>query len=126
MTFWDRAINQPWPREKHLYRIALEDDDTVIRIKRDLMNQGMVAKLLDLINLAAVLENRRFAGAQKKMLGHAVSDEDLDQGSIYPPLARIREVSAAIAAAVAEAAYRCDLATHPQPDDLPAYIKSLI
>ena len=49
-----------------MYRIALEGDDTVIRIKRDLMNQGTVAKLLDLINLAAVLENSKFAGAQRE------------------------------------------------------------
>jgi malate dehydrogenase (oxaloacetate-decarboxylating)(NADP+) len=71
-----------------------------------------------------VIEEMFFVAAQT--LAHAVSDEDLGQGRIYPPLARIREVSAAIAAAVAEVAYRRDLATKPKPDDIPAFIKSLI
>jgi malate dehydrogenase (oxaloacetate-decarboxylating)(NADP+) len=71
-----------------------------------------------------VIEEMFFVAAQT--LAHAVLVEDLDQGRIYPPLARIREVSAAIAAAVAEVAYRRDLATKPKPDDVPGYIKSLI
>ena len=71
-----------------------------------------------------VINEMFFVAAQT--LAHAVSDEDLAQGRIYPPLARIREVSAAIAAAVAEVAYRRDLATKPKPDDIPGSIKSLI
>jgi malate dehydrogenase (oxaloacetate-decarboxylating)(NADP+) len=59
-------------------------------------------------------------------LAQQVSAEDLSQGRVYPPLARIREVSAAIAAQVAEVAYRLDLATKPRPEDMPAYIKSLM
>ncbi|MGO9620191.1 MAG: NAD-dependent malic enzyme [Desulfobaccales bacterium] len=61
-----------------------------------------------------------------KALASEVSAGDLEQGSIYPPLARIREVSATIAAAVVEVAYRRGLATNPKPDDIPAYIKSLM
>ncbi|MHB8069885.1 MAG: oxaloacetate-decarboxylating malate dehydrogenase [Desulfobaccales bacterium] len=61
-----------------------------------------------------------------RALASLVSEDDLEQGSVYPPLARIREVSAAIAAVVAETAYRRDLATKPQPDDIPGYIKSLM
>ncbi len=44
--------------------------------------------------------------AAAKTLAHEVSADDLEQGSVYPPLTRIREVSAAIAAAVAEVAYQ--------------------
>jgi len=61
-----------------------------------------------------------------KALASEVSEGDLEQGSIYPPLARIREVSATIAAAVVEVAYRRGLATNPKPDDIPAYLKSLM
>ncbi len=61
-----------------------------------------------------------------KVLAQAVSADDLEQGSVYPPLARIREVSATIAAAVAEVAYQRGLATRPRPEDLVAHIKSLM
>lgn len=61
-----------------------------------------------------------------KALASEVSAGDLEQGSVYPPLARIREVSATIAAAVVEVAYRRGLATNPKPDDILAYLKSLM
>jgi malate dehydrogenase (oxaloacetate-decarboxylating)(NADP+) len=61
-----------------------------------------------------------------KALASEVSAGDLEQGSVYPPLARIREVSATIAAAVVEVAYRRGLATNPKPEDIPAYLKSLM
>jgi malate dehydrogenase (oxaloacetate-decarboxylating)(NADP+) len=59
-------------------------------------------------------------------LARQVSADDLAQGRVYPPLNRIREVSAAIAAQVAEVAYQRDLATKPRPEDMPAYIRSLM
>ncbi len=57
-------------------------------------------------------------------LANAVSEADLEQGRIYPPLTRIREVSVAIATAVAEVAYDQGMARIPRPDDLPAFIRS--
>ena len=57
-------------------------------------------------------------------LAHLVSETDLEQGSLYPALPRIREVSAHIAAAVAEVAYNRDLATGQAPKDLLAYVQS--
>jgi malate dehydrogenase (oxaloacetate-decarboxylating)(NADP+) len=59
-----------------------------------------------------------------KALANAVSEADLAQGRIYPPLTKIKEVSAAIATAVAEVAYSQGLARKPKPDDISAYIKS--
>jgi len=59
-----------------------------------------------------------------KALANAVSEDDLAQGRIYPSLTRIKEVSAAIATAVAEVAYSQGLARKSKPDDLAAYIKS--
>ena len=64
-----------------------------------------------------------FSAAARALAG-AVRPEDLASGCLYPPLSRIREVSAAIAAAVAEVAYRRDLANFQRPDDLPSYVKS--
>jgi malate dehydrogenase (oxaloacetate-decarboxylating)(NADP+) len=71
-----------------------------------------------------VIDEMFLAAAQA--LAREVSAEDLAEGRIFPPLARIREVSAAIAAKVAEVAYQRDLATKPQPEDILAYIKSMM
>jgi malate dehydrogenase (oxaloacetate-decarboxylating)(NADP+) len=57
-------------------------------------------------------------------LAQLVSEADLDQGSLYPALPRIREVSARIAAAVAEVAYQRGLAAGQPPKDLLAYVQS--
>jgi malate dehydrogenase (oxaloacetate-decarboxylating)(NADP+) len=57
-------------------------------------------------------------------LAKLVTEADLAQGSLYPELPRIREVSAHIAAAVAEVAYRRGLATGAPPNDLLSHVKS--
>jgi malate dehydrogenase (oxaloacetate-decarboxylating)(NADP+) len=56
-------------------------------------------------------------------LAAEVSEADLAQGSLYPPLTRVREVSARIAAAVAEVAYARSLAAKPKPADVLADIR---
>jgi len=57
-------------------------------------------------------------------LADLVSESDVKQGSLYPALPRIREVSAHIAAAVAKVAYNRGLAAGASPPDLLAYIQS--
>jgi malate dehydrogenase (oxaloacetate-decarboxylating)(NADP+) len=57
-------------------------------------------------------------------LANMVTAADLQQGSIYPPLADIREVSARIAAAVATVAYKRGLAAQPRPTDVLSLVKS--
>jgi len=53
-----------------------------------------------------------------------VTPEDLAQGSLYPPLARVREVSAHIAAAVARVVFDAGLAGMPRPADLLAHVRA--
>ena len=53
-----------------------------------------------------------------------VTESDLEQGSLYPALPRIREVSAHIAAAVADTAYKNGLAGKPRPKDVLADVRS--
>ncbi|MBR1088370.1 NAD-dependent malic enzyme [Bradyrhizobium manausense] len=57
-------------------------------------------------------------------LANCVGKEDLAQGSLYPALPRIREVSARIAAAVADVAYQRGLADGPAPNDVKALVQS--
>ena len=57
-------------------------------------------------------------------LAYLVNHDDIEQGSLYPALPRIREVSAHIAMAVAEVAYKRGLATVPKPNDMMAFIES--
>ena len=59
-----------------------------------------------------------------RTLAEEVSETDLRFGRVYPPLPRIRDVSLAVAVAVAEIAYARGLASKPRPADLPAYIES--
>lgn len=62
--------------------------------------------------------------AAAKVVAEQVTEQDLAEGRIYPPLTRIREVSTAIALAVAEMVYSQGLAGRPRPDDLAAHVRS--
>jgi malate dehydrogenase (oxaloacetate-decarboxylating)(NADP+) len=57
-------------------------------------------------------------------LAARVREDDLAQGSLYPPLSSIRDVSAHIAAQVAAVAWRRGLARGAQPADLLAAVRS--
>ena len=62
--------------------------------------------------------------AAARTLAAEVSDTDLAHGSIFPPLRRIREISAAIATAVAQLAFDHGLAREPRPAELRASIEA--
>jgi malate dehydrogenase (oxaloacetate-decarboxylating)(NADP+) len=55
--------------------------------------------------------------ASAHTLAQLVTESDLEQGSLYPALPRIREVSAAIGSAIADIAYRRGLSGKPKPSD---------
>ncbi|MEJ2718659.1 MAG: NAD-dependent malic enzyme [Deltaproteobacteria bacterium] len=59
-----------------------------------------------------------------RTLAQHVSYADLAQGRVYPPLPKIRTISASIAAEVAEVAYKRGLAREPAPADVAAEIKA--
>jgi malate dehydrogenase (oxaloacetate-decarboxylating)(NADP+) len=62
--------------------------------------------------------------AAARTLALQVSPQDLAQGSLYPPLASVREVSAHIAAAVAEVALGQGHAGMARPPDLLAHVRA--
>ena len=74
---------------------------------------------------ATLVTDEMFMAAARTLAG-LVTDNDLKQGSLYPALPRIREVSVQIAAAVARVAYRRSLAAQQKPKNLLAHIKGQV
>ena len=64
--------------------------------------------------------------AAARALARETTKADLDQGSLYPPLARIRDVSARIATAVAEVAFARRLTSRRRPRNVLADVRSHI
>ncbi|MBT8047876.1 MAG: NAD-dependent malic enzyme [Xanthomonadales bacterium] len=58
-----------------------------------------------------------------KTLAHMVTEEELEAGTIYPDLAKIRQISLAIAAAVARLAWEQGLAQYAEPKDIRQYVR---
>jgi malate dehydrogenase (oxaloacetate-decarboxylating)(NADP+) len=59
-------------------------------------------------------------------LADCVTSEELDKGGLYPPLSKIRDVSAKIATALALHAHETGVATLTKPDDMEQYVRSLM
>jgi malate dehydrogenase (oxaloacetate-decarboxylating)(NADP+) len=91
--------------------------------------QGNNSYIFPGVGLGAIASGSRLVTDEMFMaaahtLAYLVNPDDIEQGSLYPALPRIRDVSAHIAMAVAEVAYRRGLATVPKPNDMMAFIES--
>lgn len=90
--------------------------------------QGNNSYIFPGVGLGAIASASRLVTDEMFMTAaHALADcvnpDDLGQGSLYPALPRIREVSARIATAVANVAYQGGLAVGPPPNDLSGFIE---
>ena len=81
---------------------------------------------LGVITVAAKRVTDSMFMAAAKALSLQVGEDDLELGRIYPPLTKIRAVSANIAAAVAEVAYAEHLTDQPRPYNILAHVKSMM
>lgn len=79
---------------------------------------------LGVVGVAAARVTDEMFMAAARTLAEQVAEGDLTAGRVYPPLQEIRQVSLAIAVAVAEVAYAQGLARVPRPDDLAAHLRA--
>jgi malate dehydrogenase (oxaloacetate-decarboxylating)(NADP+) len=104
-------------------------DPVTIDARTFVPRQGNNSYIFPGVGLGAIASRTRRVTDEMFMaaahtLAHDVSESDLGQGSLYPALPRIREVSAHIATAVASVAYRQGLAAEREPDDVAALVSS--
>lgn len=118
-----------WTEGRGIYASGSPFDPVTLEGKTYVPGQGNNAYVFPGVGLGVIACGARhvtdemfFAAA--KALANEVSEEDLAKGCVYPPLPKIRHVSAVIAVAVARVAYESGLATKPEPEDLLAYMKS--
>ncbi|KAG9449109.1 hypothetical protein H6P81_009074 [Aristolochia fimbriata] len=80
---------------------------------------------LGLVMAGAIRVHDEMLLAASEALAAQVTQENFDNGLIYPPFSNIRKISAHIAASVAAKAYELGVATRlPQPEDLVMYAES--
>jgi malate dehydrogenase (oxaloacetate-decarboxylating)(NADP+) len=106
-------------------------DPVVLDGRKLIPSQGNNAYIFPGIGLGIVAsESRRVTDrmilAAARTLAAEVTETDLAEGRIYPPLARIREVSLKIALAVANEAYDQGLAAAPRPANLASHIRAQV
>ncbi|XP_032061651.1 NAD-dependent malic enzyme, mitochondrial [Aythya fuligula] len=94
--------------------------------------QGNNAYIFPGVALAVILSSVRHISDKvfleaAKALAEQLTDEELAQGRLYPPLSNIREVSIYIAVKVMEFLYANNMAFHyPEPADKNRYIRSKV
>jgi malate dehydrogenase (oxaloacetate-decarboxylating)(NADP+) len=118
-----------WSGGRALFASGSPYDPVVVQGRRFVPRQGNNSYVFPGIGLGAIavrakrITDEMFLAAART-LADQVSGADLEQGSLYPPLADVRTVSSQIACAVAEVAFAQQAAGIERPADLLAHVKA--
>ena len=120
-----------WSRGHVIYASGSPFDPVVVDGRRHVPGQGNNAYIFPGVGLGVIASSARLVTdemffAAAKALAAEVTDADLAEGRIYPPIAKVRAVSLSIASAVADVAWQRGLAEIPIVSDVREYIKSLV
>jgi malate dehydrogenase (oxaloacetate-decarboxylating)(NADP+) len=118
-----------WTDGRGLFACGSPFDPVTFDGRTHVPRQGNNSYIFPGLGLGAIVAKARRVTddmflAAAHTLSARVTEQDLAQGSLYPPLARVRDVSAHIAAAVAEVAYAKELAGRPRPADVIGDVRS--
>jgi malate dehydrogenase (oxaloacetate-decarboxylating)(NADP+) len=118
-----------WSKGRAIFASGSPFDAVKLGNKTLVPGQGNNVYIFPGVGLGAVVScSSRVTDAMFLAATHAlaklVSESDLALGNVYPPLSRIREVSAKIAYEVARIAFDTGLAQCEEPEDLMAEIRS--
>jgi malate dehydrogenase (oxaloacetate-decarboxylating)(NADP+) len=118
-----------WTQGRVLFASGSPFDPVQMGGKTFIPRQGNNSYIFPGVGLGAIVSRARRITDEMFMvaartLAQLVTESDLAQGSLYPALSRIREVSGHIAKAVAETAYGNGLAGRPKPADVLADVRS--
>jgi malate dehydrogenase (oxaloacetate-decarboxylating)(NADP+) len=116
-------------RGRALFACGSPFDPVTLNGQRFVPRQGNNSYIFPGVGLGAIVSGAQRITDEMFMsaahsLAHDVTETDLKQGSLYPALPRIREVSGNIATAIAEVAYRRSLSTGAVPSDIAAHVRA--